>query len=219
MKPGRLAPIAAFALLLLYTLNVSAFGAAFTVTTVEAAPGETVTVPVAVSNNPGFCYLKLRFSFDAEKLEFLRAENGTVSADSFLADEGALLWDSGADAAADGTLVNLVFLVKETADGAAAVRLSVTECYNYDEQAVAFAVNDGSVLVKPAPARLKGDVDGNGLLEAADARLALRASVQLEDYAAGSAQFLAADADGDGVLRASDARLILRAAVGLENLQ
>lgn len=63
-----------------------------------------------------------------------------------------------------------------------------------------------------------GDVDGNGKVESADARLALRASVGLEKYAKGNAAFTAADADQDGKITSADARLILRASVGLENL-
>ena len=63
-----------------------------------------------------------------------------------------------------------------------------------------------------------GDVNGDGQITAADARLALRASVGLENYAAGSREALACDADGDAELTAADARLILRAAVGLEKL-
>ena len=61
---------------------------------------------------------------------------------------------------------------------------------------------------------LPGDVDGNGKIEAADARLALRAAVGLETLT--EEQTLAADVDGIVGLSASDARLILRAAVGLE---
>ena len=63
-----------------------------------------------------------------------------------------------------------------------------------------------------------GDVDGDGRITAADARLALRASVGLETYAAGSREALVCDADGDGQITAEDARLILRASVGLETL-
>lgn len=63
-----------------------------------------------------------------------------------------------------------------------------------------------------------GDVSGDGEVTAEDARLALRAAVGLEDYAAGSAEFLAADATKDNAITAEDARLILRAAVGLETL-
>lgn len=66
--------------------------------------------------------------------------------------------------------------------------------------------------------RKTGDTDGDGVLSASDARLALRGAVGLETYAAGSPEFIAADADHDNTLTAGDARLILRAAVGLETL-
>ena len=69
---------------------------------------------------------------------------------------------------------------------------------------------------KATPDYKLGDIDANGKVEAADARLALRASVGLEKYNAGTAQFLAADVDLDNKITASDARLILRFAVGLE---
>lgn len=62
-----------------------------------------------------------------------------------------------------------------------------------------------------------GDVDGDGSISAADARLALRKSVDLETYEEGSPEFLACDVDFDGNVSAADARLILRASVGLED--
>lgn len=63
-----------------------------------------------------------------------------------------------------------------------------------------------------------GDVDGKDGVNAADARLALRAAVGLENFAPGSAEFKAADVDRDNHITANDARSILRAAVGLEDL-
>ncbi|MBR2414476.1 MAG: hypothetical protein IKB13_08245 [Clostridia bacterium] len=63
---------------------------------------------------------------------------------------------------------------------------------------------------------LPGDVDGNGTVTAADARLALRASVSLEVL--DEKQLLSADVDGIAGVTAADARLILRASVGLETL-
>ena len=62
-----------------------------------------------------------------------------------------------------------------------------------------------------------GDIDNDGQITAADARLALRAAVGLENF--NDAQKKSADADGDGQITATDARLILRAAVGLEELK
>ena len=63
---------------------------------------------------------------------------------------------------------------------------------------------------------LPGDVNGDGQVEPEDARLTLRASVKLENYAEGSAQFLAADVNRDGKIGSDDARKILRVSVKLE---
>ena len=65
---------------------------------------------------------------------------------------------------------------------------------------------------------LKGDVNNDGEITAADARLSLRASVRLEPYTDDSPEFAAADADGDHELTPGDARMILRASVHLEEL-
>lgn len=61
-----------------------------------------------------------------------------------------------------------------------------------------------------------GDVNGNGEITAADARLALRCSTGLEKYKAGYPKFRACDIDRNKKISASDARHILRAVVGLE---
>ena len=66
--------------------------------------------------------------------------------------------------------------------------------------------------------RMPGDVDGDGVLSPADARLALRASVNLEKFEQGTAMFAAADANHNGVIEPEDARMILRASVKLETL-
>ena len=63
-----------------------------------------------------------------------------------------------------------------------------------------------------------GDVDGDGKITSADARLALRASVGLEKLSYEDYSFDAADADYDGEVTSADARLILRASVNLEEL-
>ena len=70
--------------------------------------------------------------------------------------------------------------------------------------------------VLPEPDYLPGDVNGDKLVTAADARLALRKAVGLEDYAEGSAEYNACNVNGDKHVTAADARLIIRRAVDLE---
>lgn len=60
----------------------------------------------------------------------------------------------------------------------------------------------------------KGDVDGNGVIGVADARLALRSAVSIETLH--PAQILAADFDESGKISVAEARKILRVAVKIE---
>lgn len=73
--------------------------------------------------------------------------------------------------------------------------------------AILFA-NAGSIIL--------GDVDGDGKVTPADARLALRAASKLETLE--SDAFIAADVDFNDKINAIDARAILRHAARLENL-
>ena len=71
-------------------------------------------------------------------------------------------------------------------------------------------------IIVISPYFSKGDVDGNGKIQANDARQTLRAAVGLVTLS--GMTFFAGDADRNGSITAADARLVLRAAVGLENL-
>ena len=64
-----------------------------------------------------------------------------------------------------------------------------------------------------------GDVNGDYAVTAEDARLALRASVRLEEYDPASRAFYCADCDGDGKISASDAREILLTSVNLRYMR
>ena len=58
-----------------------------------------------------------------------------------------------------------------------------------------------------------GDIDNDGLITPADARMALRCAVKLEELTA--YQIAVGDIDMDGEITSADARLVLRLAVGL----
>lgn len=63
---------------------------------------------------------------------------------------------------------------------------------------------------------MPGDVNGDSLITAADARLVLRYSAKIEELTADG--LLAADVNKDGVVNASDARYILRCSANLEKI-
>lgn len=76
-----------------------------------------------------------------------------------------------------------------------------------------------SVIIYPTDAtavsRKTGDVNDDGKITAADARLVLRASAGLELLTV--SDFNAADVNGDGVITAKDARSVLRYAAGVSS--
>jgi len=80
------------------------------------------------------------------------------------------------------------------------------------------ALGDHAGFAVPGPEFSLGDVDADGNISVADARLALRRAVGLEHYAEGSAQYLACDIDSDGKVTVGDARIILRISVFLESI-
>lgn len=65
----------------------------------------------------------------------------------------------------------------------------------------------------PPVSTVKGDVDLNGKITAADVRLALRKSAKLENLS--ESQMKNADVNSDSLVTATDARLILRYTAGL----
>ena len=76
---------------------------------------------------------------------------------------------------------------------------------------------DEFFVVPTVPLPIQGDLDGNGDLDPADARLALRYAVGLEPLLETRNALWLVDRDGDGKATPADARLILRDAVGLTN--
>ena len=62
-----------------------------------------------------------------------------------------------------------------------------------------------------------GDADGDGEISPADARIALRRSVKLDEALAWRDKACHVIADGTALVSSEDARLILRASVGLED--
>ena len=126
-----------------------------------------------------------------------------------------------------GRFLVMRFTRKEAATGTAAFSVGVLSLFASSnangfqtKPAAASCVGaslslDGGADV-PEPIYYPGDVDLDGSVSSADARLALRATVLLEEL--NETAFALADVDGDGTITPADARRILRASVFLETL-
>ena len=108
-------------------------------------PGETITVDVVVSNNPGIMYLELTPTYSQE-LGTPNIVNGDLISD--ITKGKNLIWVSDEDIAEDGKLVSLTFNLSDTiAKGDYTVNFVFRGAYNYDEQDVAFTVVPGTITI------------------------------------------------------------------------
>ena len=154
--------IAAFVLLVLFCVTLFPYrflsaenGAELSLTETEAAPGDTVTVEVKLSGNPGINSLKIKIGYDAAKLTLLSAESGGVfkemgyiGAQTIDVNPYIMVWSRAADVTGDGSIGFLTFRVSETASpGTAALTLTCEFCTNQALQDVAVATRSGSVRI------------------------------------------------------------------------
>lgn len=135
-------------------------------------------------------------------------EKQTVQIGSF---EGALGAETYlADAIAKGLPAE-----KVTVNGIHKIILGDVDTQAEADKLMAMAKKAGfNVVLVPLIKVVPGDIDGDEKVTAADARMALRDSVELEKLT--KRQKRAADVDGDGKVTAADARTILRKSVDLE---
>lgn len=111
-----------------------------------------------------------------------------------------------------GTLATLKFTVNSTAtvgQHAGAFAIVSNEQYNASAASISdVTASEGSVNVVAAGSLANGDIDGDGIVDATDAMLALRAG--LLRVTLSTEQFLRCDVDGSSQIDAVDAMLILR---------
>ncbi len=180
-------------------------------------PGETVEVPVTITNNPGMTELALVFGYDNNNLKLISAENGSVFADAaFSADireDGSckFSWNAETAATEDGTLAILTFLAGANA-GESTVTIYVDADMEEDDDYPAVATEHGT-LSKKQDVLATGDTNGDGDVDFSDALLILKHDVGLSTLTA--SQIACSDVNGDGEADFSDAILILKYDVGL----
>ena len=148
--------LAIFMVLVLCTslLSVTAFAAgsaAMRISDAEAQPGETVSVNVTITSNPGVMGLQVEPAYDDAylTLDSISAADigGTVKTVG-----AAVVWDGAEDFTYTGKIMTLNFTVKADAPAGTTTQVSVAvNASNYDEELVDFDVEVGTVTIKAAP--------------------------------------------------------------------
>ncbi len=142
----------------------SAFAAeapVFSATGASGEPGDSVTVDINISNNPGVVTFRLNVSYDTSALTLTGAKAKSFSSATFgpLHSPLSILWNESAspDNTTNGTVARLTFKINEdAAPGKYSVNVSCEEAYNFDLDDVAFSSSGGSVNVKEPTIEVEG---------------------------------------------------------------
>ena len=124
--------------------------AIITVGTVTGKPGQTVTVPISVSNNPGFSAFAFGFEYDQSVLTVVSADpSESIGGQSSF--KTKLVWFNSGNYTDDGEIAALTVSISEDAkEGNYQIRITCEpgDFSDYDEKDVPFIAFSGSVNVK-----------------------------------------------------------------------
>ena len=123
-----------------------------TVETKEAHPGDTVTLSIKLTSNPGVAMMRLPLEYDTSKLEKV-SFSGVALGDGSWSINTYATWISGSeDCFGTGAIVNLKFTVKEGATGFAKVTIgSGYNIGNFNEERLSANITSGGVNISTAP--------------------------------------------------------------------
>lgn len=114
--------------------------------TIEA--GETVDIPVRLTENSGFMYMKLRVTYNAENFELIDVSNGSVTTGSFSKEGNAVLWDSSSNETGTGVLATITIKAKSDATADAySVGVTFIEAWNENEDNLTADITNGTLTV------------------------------------------------------------------------
>lgn len=200
-------------------------GCTITADTVAAAPGTTVTVPVRITNNPGFTNFAIVIKYDAAKLKLEKIDTLSTTEETYLCPENASVnltytakegdipcgyVNSAASEAVtgDGILFTMTFTVLSQATSDAVVDLELQYLRSADAVTSIFTALTASTTDGTIHIAQMGDVDGDGSITDADAAFVYR-SVN-ENLTLTEVQRSSADVNNDGMVDTTDAALIYR---------
>ena len=185
-----------------------------TLESVEAAPGDNVSVKVSINNNPGIWGMDLKIAYDKSALTLVSVDNGDFYEASewvegdLNGDIYILSYEANAlenITTPSGTLATLNFKVSDNADYK---DYAITASYNtgdiinvsFDE--INPSVTQGKITIKESVATefLPGDIDNNGVVDLTDV-------VALAQYVAKwkvTVNVPALDPDEDGFVSLTD---------------
>ena len=199
----------------LLSFSVLASGAqtvSYSANDVAGKKGETVTVTVKISSTAKIWGSNVSLSYNSSELQFVSCTKGDAISNGSLHNTGSAINFSGTYKSTDATVFTVKFKIKKDS-GTCTLKLTSTENIDYNGKSYSCTTKNGSVTVLNSTTIL-GDVTGDGILGATDARLTLQGIAGLKTLS--NKQSALADVNKDGVVTAVDARYILQTVAGLK---
>ncbi len=194
-----------------------------TVPNVQGYVGQTVEIPVVLSNNPGLKAMEFTVSYNAAALKLVDVKDGGLF--------GSFTWNAGAartgsaiitlggeneiaDTTTNGTAVTLVFeIVSASENASVSISYQGGEVYSGDTGAVDVVIDNGSVAIKTF---MLGDVNKDGVVDIKDVTILRR--YLAGTVAAETVDQPAADCNEDGVVDIKDVTILRRYLAGTAEL-
>ncbi len=184
----------------------------------NATVNDSVLVPINIKNATNIGNMDILLTYDPKVVKATKVQKGSLTSDTIfdsnvqVAGEIRISFASTQGIKGDGGIAYLEF----QAIGSPNSTSPVTFVEAFANEADTFAklnatFSHGEVRISES-IKLKGDVNGDGIVNAADALMALKMSVRQIPATA------AADVNGDGRVTSVDAFLILQAATGKKTL-
>lgn len=159
-----------------------------TMPTICAKPGETVTIPISIKNNMGINYLEIVMGYDTDSLTLESTENGNVFENdgftSYVREDGSckFVWECENDNFNDGTLMNLTFKVKDSAEKAKYMfDLRVEYSGDENDEEWYFVTVPGALTGEETLNGTLGDINEDGDVDFSDAIVILKYDAGLKD--------------------------------------
>ncbi|MCR5485186.1 MAG: leucine-rich repeat protein [Clostridiales bacterium] len=206
------------------SLKTNGTSPTISVADVTAKADDTVEVKISISNNPGIVSAAFTLKYDATKVKYVSAKNGTIL--DKMTDKDAPLSssckfsftsdDAKKDVKTNGVLVTVTFKLLSTFTSGTAdlsITMDSTDTYNIDLESVKFNTESGKISVGGGASSSSGlgDVNGDGEINGKDA-------TTLRRYVAGWSNIKvnkdACDVNGDGAINGKDATTLRRYVAG-----
>lgn len=190
---------------------------------VVAAKGQTVKIPLEITNNPGVASVRIMLSYDNQYITLKNVTDlgllGVANhSDDIESVPYVLSWENDTDKenhTQNGKIVELEFETNENmSNGIYNMAISFAEAFDCDEKPVVFEIHSGGININDY---LVGDINGDGEVNTKDRMYLSRHLADWLGYKRINEDV--ADVNGDGELNAKDRMFLSRNLAGWKNYE